>query len=195
MDTTIGLKDLYYAPITEAANGYETYGTPVRLAPVISAGLTIDSETATLDADDKIEDQFSHIKSGKLTLSISALGATAAAALTGAHIDENDALVDSEFDKAPPVAIGFRSLTSKGTYQYVWLYRVVFAPTGGSYSTKKRNENITFNSPSIEGTFTPRNKPDSKGRYPWRISCTDIETSQLVEDWFDAVPEPLWPQN
>lgn len=192
MDTTIGLKDLYYATITEDANGFETYGTPVKLAPAISAGITIDPEIATLDADDKIEDQISHIKSGKLTLGVSALGSDKAAKLTGAHEDSNGYLVDSEFDVAPPVAIGFRALTSKGEYQYVWLYRVVFAPSGGSYATKKKNENITFNSPTIEGTITPRNKPDSKGRYPWRITATETEAS-MGDGWFDAVPEPLWP--
>ena len=32
---TIGLDKLFYAPITEAANGDETYGTPVQLAKAI----------------------------------------------------------------------------------------------------------------------------------------------------------------
>ena len=36
---TIGLDKLYYAPITENANGEETYGTPVQLAKAISADL------------------------------------------------------------------------------------------------------------------------------------------------------------
>ena len=33
---TIGLDKLFYAPITEAANGDETYGTPVQLVLKIS---------------------------------------------------------------------------------------------------------------------------------------------------------------
>ena len=38
---TIGLDKLYYAPITEDANGQETYGTPCILAKAMSAeGLT-----------------------------------------------------------------------------------------------------------------------------------------------------------
>ena len=36
---TIGLDSLFYAPITEAQDGSETYGTPASLAKAISADL------------------------------------------------------------------------------------------------------------------------------------------------------------
>ena len=49
---TIGLDKLYYAPITEDANGEETYGTPVQLAKAISAELSVVLAEATLFADD-----------------------------------------------------------------------------------------------------------------------------------------------
>ena len=49
---TIGLDKLFYAPITEAANGDETYGTPVQLAKAISADLSVELAEATLYADD-----------------------------------------------------------------------------------------------------------------------------------------------
>ncbi len=38
---TIGLDKLFYAPITESANGDETYGKPKQLAKAISADLSV----------------------------------------------------------------------------------------------------------------------------------------------------------
>ena len=49
---TIGLDMLYYAPITEDADGDETYGTPAKLAKAISADLSVELAEATLYADD-----------------------------------------------------------------------------------------------------------------------------------------------
>ena len=43
---TIGLDKLFYAPITENANGEETYGTPVQLAKAISADLSVELNEA-----------------------------------------------------------------------------------------------------------------------------------------------------
>ena len=39
---TIGLRDLYRAPITVDESGKETYGTPVRMAKAISAEMSVE---------------------------------------------------------------------------------------------------------------------------------------------------------
>ena len=65
---TIGLDKLYYAPITEAANGLETYGKPSQLAKAISADLSMELAEATLYADDGAAEIVKEFKSGKLTL-------------------------------------------------------------------------------------------------------------------------------
>ena len=49
---TIGLDKLYYAKITEDANGEETYATPLVLAKAITAELSVDLIEAILYADD-----------------------------------------------------------------------------------------------------------------------------------------------
>ena len=49
---TIGLDKLYYAKITEAVDGTETYGTPVSLAKAMKADLSVELAEATLYADD-----------------------------------------------------------------------------------------------------------------------------------------------
>ena len=45
---TIGLDKLYYAKITEAENGDETYDAPKQLAKAISVDLSIELAEATL---------------------------------------------------------------------------------------------------------------------------------------------------
>ena len=49
---TIGLRDLYRAPITIGTDGAEEYGTPVRMAKAISAELSVEVAEAILYADD-----------------------------------------------------------------------------------------------------------------------------------------------
>lgn len=49
---TIGLRDLYRAPITIGTSGAEEYGTPVRMAKAISAELSVEVAEAILYADD-----------------------------------------------------------------------------------------------------------------------------------------------
>ena len=54
---TIGLDQLFYAPITESATtGEETYGTPVKLAKAISAELSVELAEATLKKNDRATD-------------------------------------------------------------------------------------------------------------------------------------------
>ena len=85
---TIGLDKLYYAKITEGTNGEETYGTPVQLAKAIKADLSVELAEATLYADDGPAEIVKEFKSGKLSLGIDDIGATAAEDLTGAKIDD-----------------------------------------------------------------------------------------------------------
>ena len=49
---TIGLDKLFYAKITEDADGNETYGTPEQLAKAMTADLSVELAEATLYADD-----------------------------------------------------------------------------------------------------------------------------------------------
>ena len=55
---TIGLRDLYRAPITIGTSGAEEYGTPVRMAKAISAELSVEVAEAILYADDGADEVF-----------------------------------------------------------------------------------------------------------------------------------------
>lgn len=188
---TIGLDMLYYAKITEGDDGSETYGTPVKLAKAISAGLSVELAEATLYADDGAAEIVKEFKSGTLSLGVDDIGVEAAADLTGAEVDDNGVLVSSSEDAGGPVAIGFRAKRSNGSYKYFWLYRVKFGIPSTDLATK--GDSITFSTPTIEGTVSRRNKPDGRGKYPWKAEVTDTGTTAvktIIADWYKSVYEP-----
>ena len=190
---TIGLDDLYYATITEGKNGVETYGTPVKLAKAISADLSMELAEAILYADDAAAESVKAFKNGKISLGIDELGSANAAALLGARVDSKGILVSATEDTSPYVAIGFRALKANGKYRYFWLYKVQFAVPSASLQTK--GDNITFQTPTIEGTVIRRNKPDTAGKHPWKAEITEGETGAdqtTITGWFTTVYEPSY---
>lgn len=190
---TIGLDKLYYATITENANGEETYGTPVQLAKAISADLSVELAEATLYADDGASEVVKEFKSGTLSLGVDDIGASVAAALTGVTIDRNKVIISTSEDATAPVAVGFRAKRANGKYRYFWLYRVKFGIPATNLATK--GDSITFNTPTIEGTVMRRNKEDSNGNHPWKAEVTDGDTgvsASTINGWYSAVYEPSY---
>ena len=190
---TIGLDKLYYAKITEAENGEETYEKPVQLAKAMSADLSVELAEATLYADDGAAEIVKEFKSGKLTLGIDDIGSTVASDLSGATIDANGVIVSASEDGGTPVAVGFRAKKSNGKYRYFWLYRVKFGIPAANMATK--GDSITFSTPTIEGTILRRNKPDTRGKHPWKAEVTEGDTSvteETIVNWYNEVYEPTY---
>ena len=190
---TIGLDKLYYAKITEAANGEESYEKPVQLAKAMSADLSVELAEATLYADDGAAEIVKEFKSGKLTLGVDDIGSTAAADLTGATIDANGVIVSTSEDGGTPVAVGFRAKKANGKYRYFWLYRVKFGIPAANMATK--GDSITFSTPTIEGTILRRNKADTRGKHPWKAEVTEGDTTvteETIVNWYNEVYEPTY---
>lgn len=189
---TIGLDKLFYAKITEGENGEETYATPIQLAKAISADLSVELAEATLYADDGTAEVAKEFKSGTLSLGIDDIGNTVASDLTGAVIDKNNVVISAGEDGGAPVAIGFRAKKANGKYRYFWLYRVVFGVPSTNLATK--GDSITFSTPTIEGTVLRRNKPDTRGKHPWKAEVTegDAASATIVSDWYKSVYEPSY---
>jgi len=190
---TIGLDKLYYAKITEAENGEETYEKPVQLAKAMSADLSVELAEATLYADDGAAEIVKEFKSGKLTLGVDDIGSTVASDLSGATIDANGVIVSASEDGGTPVAVSFRAKKSNGKYRYFWLYRVKFGIPAANMATK--GDSITFSTPTIEGTILRRNKPDTRGKHPWKAEVTEDDTSvteETIVNWYNEVYEPAY---
>ena len=194
---TIGLDRLHYAPITESpTTGEETYGTPVMLAKAISAELSVELAEATLYADDGAAEIIKEFKNGKLTLGVDDIGRSAAEVLTGATIDENGVLISASEDGGTPVAIGFRAKKANGKYRYFWLYRVKFGVPSTNLATK--GDSISFQTPTIEGTISRRNKLDGQGNHPWKAEVnaddSDVEAT-VISGWYAKVYEPVFDED
>lgn len=189
--STIGLDSLYYAKITEDANGDETYSSPIKLAKAMTAELSVELAEATLFADDGASEIVKEFKSGTISLGIDDIGVTTAQDLTGAKIDNNHVVVSTSDDSCEPVAIGFRAKKSNGKYRYYWLYRVKFGIPGASLQTK--GDSITFSTPTIEGTVMRRNKVDGLNNHPWKSEVNEDDSSvssSTISGWFSEVYEP-----
>jgi phi13 family phage major tail protein len=190
---TIGLDRLHYAKITEDAKGEESYGTPVMLAKAISAGLSVELAEATLWADDGAAEILKEFKNGKLSLGVDDIGRKAAEELTGATTDDNGVLISSTEDGGNPVAIGFRAKKANGKYRYFWLYRVKFGVPSTNLATQ--GDNITFSTPTIEGTISRRNKLDGQGNHPWKAEVNADDTgvkAEIITGWYTTVYEPVF---
>jgi len=183
---------MFYAKITEDAKGLETYGIPQFLAKAIKADLSIELNEAALFADDALAHAIKLFKSGKLSLGVEDIGVAVASDLTGASVDDNGVLVAASEDDGCLVAVGFRALKPDNRYRYFWLYRVKFAVPSTNLQTK--GDSIQFQTPTVEGTIMRRNKPDGKGKHPWKSEATegDSGTEAVIAEWFKKVYEPVF---
>lgn len=178
---TIGLRDLYRAPITTGADGREEYGTPVRMAKAISAELSVETAEAILYADDGADEVVKEFVSGELTLNVNDLLPADLAALLGQTQDADGVLYASDTDEAPYTAIGFRARKAGGEYKYIWLYKVKFAIPDENYKTK--GDSIEFTTPEIVGQFIKRDDG------LWKAEHVAKPTDKTAADWFKTVRE------
>ena len=171
---TIGLRDLYRAPITIGDDGAEEYGTPVKMAKAISAELSVEVAEAILYADDGADEVVKEFVSGELTLNVNDLLPADLAALLGQKQDDDKVVYGADTD--------FRAKKAGGTYKYIWLYKVKFAIPSENYTTK--GDSIEFTTPEIVGQFIKR----SDGL--WKAEHVALPTESVAAAWFTTVREP-----
>jgi len=179
---TIGLRDLYRAPITVDESGNESYGAPVRMAKAISAEMSVEVAEAILYADDGADEVVKEFVSGELTLNVNDLMPADLAAILGQTQDDDNVVYAGEADDPPYMAIGFRAKKANGMYKNIWLYKVKFAIPSESYTTK--GDGIEFATPEITGQFIKR--PDGN----WKAEHVALPTEAAAASWFTAVREP-----
>ena len=179
---TIGLRDLYRAPITTEGSGPETYGSPVRMAKAISAELSVEVAEAVLYADDGVDAIAKEFVAGEIKLNVNDLLPADLAALLGQKQDDDKVVYGSDSDEAPYFAIGFRAKKMGGMYKYIWLYKVKFAIPSESYTTK--GDSIEFTTPEITGQFIKR----ADGL--WKAEHVALPSEGVAQSWFTKVREP-----
>lgn len=179
---TIGLCDLVVASMTEGDGGKVTYGTPEKLAEVMTADLSVTTAEGTLYADDAVSESVKEFVKGAVKLGIKDLETKIIAMLLGQTVDNDNVIYGGENDEPPYVAIGFRAKKKGNLYRYIWLYKVKFKIPNEKYQTK--GEAIQFNTPEIEGEFFKRKDG------LWKADFTGEETSDVAKGFLSEVREP-----
>ena len=179
---TVGLRNLVYATCTEV-DGIESYGTPKKMAEVMTADLSVKTADGSLYADDTLSESVTEFVNGTLKLGVKDLPPEVLADVLGQMVDQNKVVWAGKDDEPPFVAIGFKAAKTNGRFRYIWLLKCKFKIPSEKYETK--GESIKFNTPEIEADFTTRKKD---GR--WKADFVGTDDDAAAKTWFKEVPEP-----
>ena len=154
--STIGLKNVVIAPLTEDTTDTHTYGELQLMAGAIEASITPENADPDVQYADDVEFDVLYpdpelsfkTKMADIPLAIQEM-------IFGNKIDDNGVLIRSATDKPPYYAVGFKSEKSDGTFRYVWLYKVRAKPVTENYQTKE-GTSITRQTGEIEWTAIKR---------------------------------------
>ena len=160
--STIGLKNVVIAPLTEDTEAAHTYGALQALAGAIEATITPDNSDPQVQYADDVE--FSVLYADpELTFSLQMADIPLAVQeMLFSHImDENGVLIRTAQDKPAYFACGFKSEKANGKYRYVWLYKVRAKPITEKYTTKE-GKTVNRQTGTVEFTAIKRTHD---GRY------------------------------
>lgn len=150
----IGLTNIWFSNLTEAADGTATYDGAKNLGKAVSCSTSITNNEAKLYGDDTLAESDTSFASGTITLGVTDDDDTIFAPLLGHTIDANGEVVKASTDVAPYVGVG-RIVTKmvNGVYKYKveFLYKVKFGEPSRDENTK--GESIEFTTPSVEGVI------------------------------------------
>ena len=154
--STIGLKNVVIAPLTEDTTETHSYGDLQLMAGAIEASITPENADPDIQYADDVEFDVLYpdpelafkTKMADIPLTIQEM-------IFGNRIDDNGVLIRSASDKPPYFAVGFKSEKSDGSYRYVWLYKVRAKPVTENYQTKE-GTSITRQTGEIEWTAIKR---------------------------------------
>ena len=160
--STVGLKDVVIAELTEDTEATLTYGDLQKLAGAIEASITPDNADPDVQYYDDIEGDVLY-PDPELTFKtkLADLPLIVQEMIFSNKIDDNGVLIRTANDKPGYFAVGFMSEKANGTYRYVWLFKVRAKPVTETYATKE-GTSITRQTGEVEWTAIKRT---SDGRY------------------------------
>ena len=156
VSSTVGLKNMVIAPLTEDTEATLTYGELQLVAGAIEASITPENADPDIQYADDAEFDVLYLdpelsfktKMADLPLAIQEL-------IFGNKIDDNGVLIRTSTDKPPYFAVGFKSEKSNHTFRFVWLYKVRAKPVTESYATKE-GTTVTRQTGEVEWTTIKR---------------------------------------
>jgi len=178
---TIGLKDIYFAPILEDNENKTTYDEPIRIGRAMQANIQPQYNFADLRADDGVAETAEARGVTTVTVGVDDIDKEGQAIIFGMEINSDGVLIDSQDDRPPYGALMFRSEKANGAYRYVVLYKGKFTPPEKEYETKQ--ETPAFQTPTIEGRFLDRRSDGKRGA---EVDEDDDDINEsIIDNWFD----------
>ncbi|NLD96029.1 MAG: phage tail protein [Synergistaceae bacterium] len=156
VSSTVGLKNMVLAPLTEDTEALLTYGTLQLVAGAIEASITPENtDPDVMYADDQEFDVLYADPELSFKTKMADIPLTIQEQIFGNKIDDNGVLIRSASDKPPYFAVGFMSEKSNGKYRFVWLFKVRAKPVTESYQTKEGGT-VTRQTGEVEWTAIKR---------------------------------------
>lgn len=186
----IGLKDVHVALITSDGSSGTVYEKPIKISRAITAKITPSVNSETLYSDDGVEDELTAFAGCEVEIEQNALTLEHRALILGKKYS-NGELVENSGDKAPKLALLFRSEKSNSTkakpvYRYCVLYKGAFNEIEDEYETKGEKPNSKTT--KIKGKFYDR-ESDGNWRMMLDTDAEGVDTAKL-DAFFTSVQEP-----
>jgi phi13 family phage major tail protein len=126
--SVVGLRDLYYALVTQDDAGAYAAGTPVILAPAVAASHKPKNASKVQYADDGAFDTLVSEAETEIELEVTNVPLSVLATVLGKQYDAaTGRMFDNSGAMPPDCAIGFRSIKSNGKYKYFWYLKGKFS--------------------------------------------------------------------
>ena len=188
VSSTIGLKNMVIAPLTEDTEETLTYGELQLVAGAIEATVTPENADPDVQYADDIEfDVVYPDPSITFTTRMADIPLAIQEQILGNQIDENGVLVRKSTDKPGYFAVGFKSEKADHTFRYVWLLKVRATPLTESYATKE-GTTITRQTGEISWTAIKRTH-DNQYQYVADEGQNGFDSSKAAT-FLDSVYEP-----
>lgn len=155
MIRAIDIKDLTYALLTSAnvAGTAPTYGTPVKVAGLVSAKITPKGDTQNQYSDGVLSDSVDFIGSYEVELEVTDIDFATQAVWLG-HTITGGVMEEQDLDQAPLLAIAFRAMKSNKKYRYVRMLCGKFSIP--DEESKSKTEKLELQTAKIKGVFFAR---------------------------------------
>lgn len=148
----IGLNNLWYSKLTEAADGTPSFDGAKSFGKAVSCSVSITNNSAELYADDALAESDTSFQSGTVTLGVDDDREATFADILGHTITEDGEVTYNTNDVAPWIALArivVKMVNNVKLYKVKVLYKVKFAEPSEDENTK--GESVEFATPSIEG--------------------------------------------
>lgn len=180
---TVGLKNLYYAPLSSDTTSAISYGAMTKIAGAIQVDINPSVQFNTLYGDDAPFATDSSMSEITVTIETADMALEDVAALLGHTLNSTTKQLEAKAsDTAPYVGLAFEAKKHNGETRYVKLLKGRFSPTQETIQTK--GESVQFTTPKLEGRFVARTYD---GVWKRIVDSDNSGSATLITGWYSAM--------